>query len=240
MNVHVYTMVHNEAILMPYFMRHYKTFTSKIIIYDNESTDHTAEIAKSAGAEVRNFKGPYSDRHLIWVKNEAYKSSRGKADWIIAVDGDEFIWHSNIQGVLERYMSEGITLPLVEGYEMVSEKPPSGPGQIYDEIKMGMKSGWYHKRAVFHPDIDINYDIGSHFCKPNGKVVSNKEYELKLLHYRLIGIEYLIGRWKERVARQTSEQVQNGWSPIISLDPVPVHRWLVDLMKQVPPVRVVP
>lgn len=240
MKIHVYTMAHNEEVLIPYFMRHYGHIAAKIYIYDNESTDKTAQIAGYSGATVIPFKGPYSDRHLLQVKNQEYKKSRGEADWIIAVDVDEFIWHPNLVELLEGYLRDGITLPQVEGYDMISEAPPCGPGQIYEEIRFGIKCHWYDKRAVFHPDLDINYDIGCHNCNPRGKITHSKKREIKLLHYRLLGIDYLIGRWRIRVARQTDEQIQNRWSPIVSLNPDVTRAWLDKYKSQYPPTRIVP
>jgi glycosyltransferase involved in cell wall biosynthesis len=55
MNIHVYTVAYNEELLMPFFLRHYKRFANHITVFDNESTDKTAELAKAAGANVVAF-----------------------------------------------------------------------------------------------------------------------------------------------------------------------------------------
>ena len=57
MTIHVYNIVHNEEFLLPYYLRHYEQFADKIFIFDDESTDRTAEIAK-AHPKVTYLKYP--------------------------------------------------------------------------------------------------------------------------------------------------------------------------------------
>ena len=45
--VHVYALCWNEEKILPYFLRHYGRIASKIVIYDNESSDRSVEIIRS-------------------------------------------------------------------------------------------------------------------------------------------------------------------------------------------------
>lgn len=59
------------------------SFCDEIIVVDNNSKDHTAEIAKRAGAKVYTYKtDDFSD-----LRNYGLKKAEG--DWILYVDADE-------------------------------------------------------------------------------------------------------------------------------------------------------
>lgn len=213
MIVHVYTMVHNEEALMPYFMRHYGRFAQQITVLDNESSDRTAAIARDAGAVVFpvDTGGQHRVSVLQRVMNWRYKESRGKADWVICAEGDEFLWHPDLPGLLDRYSKEGVTLPKVTGFDMVAAAPPQGSGQVYEELKHGFPNIMFGKRAIFHPSIDIRFDPGGHKAFPTGPVVESVAEDIKLLHYRYLGEEYFVKRYQDRRARHSEENLAHGW-----------------------------
>lgn len=212
MNIDVYTMVHNEEFLLPYFFRHYGRFARKITVFDNESNDRTADLARSLGATVIpvDTGGKHRVETLQRVMNEEYKASRGDADWVICAEGDEFFWHPDLPGLLEDYKAKGITLPKTIGFDMVSQSPPSGTGQIWEEIKNGFHNKMYSKRGVFHPSIDINFGYGGHECYPKGSVVESGDAQIKLLHYRFMGEDYFAKRYEIRRQRICDEDLKRG------------------------------
>jgi len=209
MIIHVYTMVHNEEVLMPYFMKHYSLFASKITVLDNESEDWTADIARLMGAEIIPIDtgGKHMVSILMLEMNERYKASRGVADWVICAEGDEFLWHPDLPGLLQRYLKLGITVPRIQGFDMVSVNPPKGTGQIYEEIQHGFHNILYGKRAIFSPMVDIRFDRGGHTCHPLGPVVESPLAEIKLLHYRYLGEEYFERRYAEHRKRLSAESI---------------------------------
>lgn len=233
MRVHVYTMLHNEELMLPYFLRHYGPIAEKIVVFDNESTDRTVEIALDGGAGVVPIStgGFHKTAVLQKVMNEAYKASRGKADWVICAEGDEFFWHPDLVNLLYRYRKEGITLPKVDGYDMVSEKAPSGPGQIYDEIKIGAPNWKYGKRGIFHPDIEINFTPGGHRVEAAGNVVENETAEIKLLHYRFLGEDYYASRNGEHRARISPENIARRWGTECLFDHIEKYRVEVEKVR---------
>lgn len=211
--IHVYSMMHNEETLLPYFLRHYGSFCDRIVIYDNESDDKTAVMARQAGCLVIPVAtgGKHDVAKLREVMNGAYKASRGEADWVICAEGDEFFWRPELHRQLLKYMRRGITLPKIAGYDMVSEDPPKGVGQIYDELKRGFPNKIYGKRGIFHPSIDINFEAGGHVCHPEGNVVESEEAEINLLHYRYLGERYFARRYEMHRKRLNEEAKKMGW-----------------------------
>jgi glycosyltransferase involved in cell wall biosynthesis len=213
MIIHVYTVCYNEEVMLPYFFRHYKKFAHRIIVYDNGSTDKSRELVKSLGGELRELEtsGKHSDRAQTKLKSEAYYESRGHADWVICVDMDEFLYHEDIVGTLAEYRHHGVTIPKTWGYDMVAKHPPTGPGQIYDEIKHGWYSWMYNKTVVFHPAVDINFLPGCHLSDPKGPVSWSESAKFKLLHYRYLGADFWVQRYMGRMSRISEDNMNNGW-----------------------------
>lgn len=58
-------------------------WVDEIIIYDNDSTDKTVEIAKKYTDKIFNFK----QLDYAKIKNEAFEKTKG--DWILYIDADE-------------------------------------------------------------------------------------------------------------------------------------------------------
>ncbi len=199
MRVWLYAIIRNEAPIMPYFLRHYSTFVNRMIFYDDHSNDGTREIVKGYdNTEIRDWTGTHGieDNEFTAFANEQWKEARGHADYVIWVDADEFLYHPNMTPLLEQYLADGIEVPQVMGFTMVSKKFPSTSGQIYDEIKTGVRDGVWDKKCIFRGN--ICYNVGRHsinFDVFNPK--SSINCDLKLLHYRCLGMDYL----KRRHAR---------------------------------------
>lgn len=191
MIIEAFAVCYNEALLMPYFIKHYQQFCNKITIFDNHSNDGSKKIAKSLGADVRLFgNSQLDDREYLKVKNNCWKNSR--ADFVIVGDLDEFVYHPEIIDHLRWCKSKGITLPKVDGYNIYSDIVPDTEGQIYEQIRTGFFDKNFSKQAIFSPRIgEINFGFGCHHNKAKGV----KGGQLYLLHYRCIGgVELMIER----------------------------------------------
>jgi hypothetical protein len=78
---------------------------------------------------------------------------------------------------------------------MVANRPPFGDGQIYDEIAHGFRdSHFMDKCVVFNPSIEINYELGAHECRPADGTQWSAKADLKLLHYHMLGEDYMLYR----------------------------------------------
>jgi hypothetical protein len=232
MIIDVYTYLHNEEFMLPYFFRHYGRFARKITVFDNESNDGTADLARKLGAEVVpvDTGGKHRVDTLQLVMNEEYKISRGTADWVICAEGDEFYWHPDLVKLLEQYKEEGVTLPKTCGFDMVAEAPPCKNGFIWDEIKNGFSNKMYSKRAIFHPSIDINFGYGGHKCDPKGNIIESKEADILALHYRFLGEDYFAKRYQIRRERLSDEDASRGLGAGCLEDHV--ERYRINLARQ--------
>lgn len=190
MTAWVYSVMRNESTLIGYWLRHYATFCERIVIYDDHSDDGTPEMARGL-AEVRQYPGHgLDDTAFINLANDQYREARGHADWVIWVDGDEFLYHPRMTERLAELKAEGANLPMVDGWNMVAEAPPVGQGQIYDEITTGFRDRRYSKPVLVSPWLDIEWTVGRHEIVVTGNVVRGTGDPLRLLHYRYLGSAY--------------------------------------------------
>ena len=198
LSIWLFCICRNEARLMPYFLKHYAPWVTKFVFFDELSDDGTRDIIRSCHtAELRDWPGScgINDDQMLTFANEAWKEARGKADWIIWVDADEFLYHPNIIGVLQRYLHEDIDVPQIQGYTMVSKAFPTTQGQIYDEVRRGFPDGIWSKPAIFRRH--MWWTVGRHgvdYTRFNPK--SSPHAEIKLLHYRALGMDYI--RWRHQ------------------------------------------
>lgn len=218
--VHLYTINYNEALLLPYFFRHYGNFVDKFIIYDNYSTDESETVIRSFATQKEIIINKYNTQNLIRddiylkIKNNEWKASRNIADFVIICDIDEFLYHPRIIELLIYLKEKKYSIIKPCGYNMVSTILPSTPTQIYDEITKGVKDKNSSKAVLFNPNLitEINYAEGCHYCKPKGKI---KEYKndnhLKLLHFKWINLPYVIKKHTEYAKRLSPLNIKKKW-----------------------------
>lgn len=174
--IHVISIMHNEEFILPYFLKHYE-FADRITIFNDHSTDRTAEIASS---------DPFVELHdyrYDGLKEHEFNSTFEKAakdsdcDWVMCVDADEFIT-GDLPDV------SGVVLKTV-GYTMVGRT-----GRLEDCKKV--RTPMYDKPVVFDPTLNVNFGAGRHTI--NMKPMESK---LELLHYKYLSREYYERRARE-------------------------------------------
>jgi len=207
MLIETYILAHNEERRMAYCMRHYSQF-SQVIILENNSTDRQCEIAESMGARIWSFDVPdvIDNQWYMNIKGSCWKGS--KADWVIIADADEFVYHPDLISILEKTKA---TIFQPQLFNMFCEKFPTTTGQIYEEVTLGVEGGG--KRNIFRPDQieEINYEPGCHMAHPTGNVIFGTE-DIKTLHFRGLGKEFMIERNRYASARRSENDKKNGWA----------------------------
>ena len=206
MKIHLYALCWNEIRILPYFMRHYQPYVDRFIIHDDSSIDGSVEFLESCSSvELDRFGNRNNFFVFSFVKkalkfyNHQWKKSRGEADWVIICNMDEHLYHENLLGYLEYCQQQGITILPTLGYQMVAERFPEVEGRLCDTVVRGTPLKKWRKIAIFNPNKieEINYEPGRHQALPTGNVVFPETTEIKLLHYKYLGIDYL----KERQAQ---------------------------------------
>lgn len=212
MTAWAFTLAFNEEVLLPYWVRHYRTFCDKVIVYlDSDTDDRSNELALAEGAEVRQYigNGYLDDIAFIDFAQRHYTEAKQHADWVIWVDADEFLYHPNLTERLDtlRHIHQ-ITLPTVIGYDMFASHPPSGAGQIYDEIKTGVRSINYGKVCIFDPSLEVRWATGKHAATfSTVPKLDDGRDPLRLLHYRWLGEAWHTARNSRNYARLNDENI---------------------------------
>lgn len=210
MKIDIYSIMRNEEVILPYFLRHYGSFADRIFVFEDDSTDRTREILEShpkvtlLPVEKHGIDHHYWNTEL-WTRYE--QLSRGVADWVMCVEADEFVYHPTILKALEDEKQAGSQIIVCDGWTMITDKLPTTQGQIYEEVNWGLPDQWSNKAVVFSPDILIRYHIGRHpkqarpFAKVTEGAVIRSRSGFRLLHYRYLGPDYYMERCKTNSER---------------------------------------
>jgi glycosyltransferase involved in cell wall biosynthesis len=200
----IFTITYNEELMLPYFIKHYRSRFAgcKIVVYDNESTDKTVEIARYYNCEVITYStnNKLSDTKYLEIKNNCWKNENG---WVIVADCDEFL------DVRETDLkNETATIISVEAYNMVNNNNDLN----IDNIKHGVRSTSYDKAYCFNASklAEINYSPGCHTCEP----IPNATYSpsvYRAYHYKYINLDYMIKRHSLFAGRLSEENIKRGY-----------------------------
>jgi len=208
MKIEVYAVCYNEERLLPYFLRYYTQFAD-VYIYDNYSTDKSVQIAQDGGAHVTMWDtgGEFREDLMFTLKSDCWRES--KADWCIVGDIDEFVYHKNFPQILETIQG---TIIMPRTFNMYSDVFPTTPGQIFEEVTMGIDG--QGKMNLFKPSeiTEINYDAGCHNAYPKGNIILNVNSEILTLHFRFLSPEYVISKNYATSLRQSEINKENGWN----------------------------
>lgn len=213
MIIHAHILAYNEEKILPFTLDYYSTFCEKIFIYDNMSDDNSDEIYKRYDKVTVikwDSKSEINELNYINIKSNGYKQYSRDADWVIVCDCDEFLYHPRLLDKLSYYKENGITVPKINGHDMVSDKFPEYDGElITKKIKTGSEVyPPFCKNIIFNPKLNVEYGIGGHSFNSNNTILSNSA-ELKLLHYKFLSVEYVENIYKLRAERLSEFNKQN-------------------------------
>lgn len=237
----VYSVMHNEAPMLPFFLRHYLPLADRVVIFDDHSDDGTAELARAAGADVRPYPGAgLDDGELVDFASATYPEARGLTDWCAWVDADEFLFHPDLLARLARYRADGVDLPPIAGYAMFANAFPTTSGQIYDEVHVGVPYDGYSKPVVFDPELSLRWIPGKHTLTfDDGAERGPGPAEIKLLHFRHLGEAYFSGRNARNYARMTARNIRLNHGYQTYPENQAAEGWAAQVKKIEPDLRVV-
>jgi hypothetical protein len=190
MRIDLYTISWNERRMLPFFLDYYGAWVDRIVVFDDASDDGTAEaLARHPKVDLRPFppKGDSFVLAALSLWQHAWKESRGRADWVVVTNVDEFLYHPAGMGpYLERCRQAGVTMIHPRGYMMVGDAFPPPGSSLVDTLRLGVPVMGHDKRQVFDPQavVEMHYGPGRHGCSPEGTIVEPAVVEASLLHYK--------------------------------------------------------
>jgi glycosyltransferase involved in cell wall biosynthesis len=215
--VHVFTICWNEEVMLPYYFRHYEPFVDRFFVFDDGSTDRTlAMLEAHPKVTVLPWERADDTSYALsqqQLSNRCWKESRGQADWVLVCDVDEHFFHPDLPGYLERCRAEGVTMIPATGYQMVSEKPPPFEGRLCDSVRRGVRFDMFDKMSFFNPDAiqRTAFWPGRHVLRPLGDIRHPERTEMKLLHYKLLGLDHVLERAAALRDRLGPTDVENNY-----------------------------
>jgi hypothetical protein len=121
-----------------------------------------------------------------------YRECRGQTDFVIVCDCDEFLWHADLRGILQRRRGQSGFFR-TQGYQMVSGRFPV-LRDLFEEVRLGVPHAQFSKRVCFSPDVDIRFDYGCHRSECAAKPF---EEVLDLYHCKFLGLQETLERNSE-------------------------------------------
>jgi hypothetical protein len=218
MTVHLYTVSWNDAPMLDFFFRHYEPWVDRFFIFDDRSTDGTRDrLERHPAVQVATLerRNPES-----WVAsalhfyNSAWRASRGKADWVVVTNIDEHLFHPDMSDYLAKCTRQGVTAIPALGYEMVSEEFPAEGSLLSRDLRYGSPSAQMSKMGIFDPNVIRNpgYRGGRHRAAPKGRVLLPPRDEVLNLHYRSLGLDYVIALHQRRAQGFRRLDLEKPWA----------------------------
>jgi len=193
--------------MLPFFIEHYRSRfpDCRIVVYDNESTDRTQQIALEAGCELRinDTGGKLDDMRYLEIKNNCWKETEG---WVIVCDCDELLDIDKYSVGNMRLM--GNTFFVSAGYNMVN---------MHNDLNLagldhGVRALSYDKLYCFDTRYisETNYEAGCHQARPMG-VLRTDNVPVRCYHYKYINPDYMVARHKHFAERLSEVNKQRGF-----------------------------
>lgn len=213
--IHYYAVCWNEEKILPFMFDHYKPFVDHFTLYDNHSTDNSLNIIYSrSNTTVIEFDSDgFCDNIHNNIKNSCWKKSRGHADYVIVCDMDEFIHHSDIEKKLSELKHKRISVVKPTGYDMYCDTYPThlSDRMLTELAPNGVREPMFDKCILFDPHavVEINFMPGAHECHPWGRIKTDSGNGFKLLHYKNLGIKWLLERYRQYAQRLSQDNIEN-------------------------------
>jgi hypothetical protein len=177
------TMVYNEAMLLPYFLRHYSYLDEIHILYETDTTDESLEIltkAPNVVIEKCHIEGGLDDIAKIDLINRAVQNM--KSDWVYVVDPDEFIFPSGNESphdFLSRQVCDVIRSGMFQVYRHRDDRDlnPSLPP---------VSQRMHGDPNLFSVDANTHRAANNVYIKPN-IVRSSKKFQFHPGHHHIVG-----------------------------------------------------
>ena len=206
-NCAVFTIVKNEKLFLPIWIKHYKKFfdNSDIYILDHESNDGSTENL-DIGINIIPIYNEFTFDH-VWLLNSVqnfqvellknYKS-------VLFAEGDELIYTIDrpLNEIINIFINDdNVKYQTCTGYEIIqnleNEKFLSKEDQIIKN-----RNYWYHSPQYYCKTllskIPLNWCYGFHTIIPNE---TDYKYNLFLCHLHKYDVEQMLIRHEERVSK---------------------------------------
>jgi len=232
-NQAVFTMVYNESVFLPLWLKYYSQFFAPEDIY---VLDHGSTDGSTGGTTAYNcipVPGEVIDaemqRNIVQQKQHELIS---EYEIVLYTDVDEMVVPSPERGDLGKYLEffrcEAIQYEYTNcnGFELLHMKESEPPLDVTRPI-MPQRSHWFPNDDFLSKPllarIPMEWDLGCH-STPKGK---RQDFDLYLIHLHRVDYDLCLARHNSINQRPRCHQdMKNGWSDQRHIvDPVAFHAW---------------
>lgn len=222
MVVHLHTICYNERDLMEIAIKYWASSVSHVFVYlmsssNDGSKEFLSEFGKFISVIPIKDENEFNDARNIYIKNNCWKASRGKADFVIVTDFDEFIYAKDIIKELEYMKENNMTIVAPEIYHLTSKENIIDKLNynifLHEQVREGYYDPKFGKYCLFDPNAieEINYLPGAHQCQPVGKIKYYDRNKIFLFHAKYLGEERFVNRLTNCGTRLSQMNIQNNW-----------------------------
>lgn len=197
MRIAVFTIVHNEKIFFPLWLKHYSQWfgPDDIYVVDHETTDNSLNLSGFQTIKIYN-KETFNHSWLLEQVKKIQTELLQKYDWVIFTEVDELIYHATqpLQEFVASLKEEGAC----KGYEPI-HNPDTEPAlnweqPILKQRKFGRPNNMYNKTLMANKPTD--WSLGFHSVyNASRELLPN----LFLIHLRYIDYQSAFKRLWERL-----------------------------------------
>lgn len=221
MKIATITAVYNEEDLLPLFLKHYDYVDEIHIILDMATDDRTlAILTTDKRVIVHPIEYPGG---LDWIKKQDAVNRLAlnlDADWLYAIDADEFIWPPWFMERPRAFLSEAtgnlLYASMWQVYRHRDEgdidplRYPAGQRR-HGSKQVGVSYGYplYRKPVVVRSGQGIQWDCGCHAYLPNPQIVLN-QHHYRGAHWCMADPDLAVKRRLAQKARQGEENLKHG------------------------------
>ena len=207
--------VYNEEAILKNCLDHYSSFCDKIIVWDNESTDKTREVARSyEKVEVRTFASQgYDEMSVLNVLADSKCEATGVYDWVVLPDADEIVVLKDGSPVRQYLKETDADYVRAAGYCFVhspDEQKIDTDRPFISQRRYGYACDAYSKPIIFRPSAPIGLQPGKHDVARLSECKELNDKKLALLHYEMIDFDMYVYRKNRRPLSEMN--IKYGWS----------------------------
>ena len=203
--------IHNEELLLPYWLRHHRELFDHGVIVDRGSTDRSVEIVRelTPGWEVVPSRNPLFDARDTDLEMMAHE--RRHRGWKIVLNATEFLLHDDLRGHLEEVERasppvRGLGIRVLSMIDAPAERGrPLDDRPLFLQRHHHLPGGGMHPRYL-HRERDGRYGSGRHSV-PFPHVADD---ELVILKYRLSPWPEVRGRTLQMAGAMTDADIRLG------------------------------
>ncbi len=193
----IYTFTYNNADILPFVIDYWKSYATKVIVYDNMSTDGTINLLQQYDwIELQQYDthNKYDIDKINQIKQKCISNSKllKNIDYALICDIDEVLRYTND---LDKVLNEGIVNKSnvnLNYYEVLFDKFPN-----------------YQQDILLQNFTEFAAVESQHISKKSIKPVlinlhasNSKSYiNLDMLHLKFLSLQYLLSRQKQKLRR---------------------------------------